>query len=129
MDSRGKLMTRRYYIDMALAVQGEDRIDDAVVSIPGDGYVRSNFGKGVVRDLTTPVKERAEGLFPVSLLFGDHVMSWLFDFPDRALASEFNAAVVVPVRSYNIPAIELDRDSTKSAVATVFEKVNTGGLP
>src|SRR4051794_203023 len=28
MDSRGKLMTRRYYIDMELALQGENRMDD-----------------------------------------------------------------------------------------------------
>jgi hypothetical protein len=32
------------------------------------------------------------------------------------------------VRTYNIPAIELDTETSKSAVATVFEKVNTGGL-
>ena len=34
-----------------------------------------------------------------------------------------------PAASYNIPAIQLDNTTTKSAVATVFEKVNTGGLP
>ncbi len=30
MDSRGKRMSRRYYVDMALALEGEDRIDEAV---------------------------------------------------------------------------------------------------
>lgn len=47
MDSRGKLMKRRYYIDIAMALEGEHRIDEAVLSIPGDGIVRSNFGKDV----------------------------------------------------------------------------------
>lgn len=127
MDSRGKLMTRRYYVDMALAVQGEDRIDEAVISMPGDGVERTNFGKDIVRDASTPDKERAEGLFPVNLLFGD-AMSWLFDLTDRDLAKNFNTQVVKPAGTYNIPAIELDKETTKSAVATVFEKVNTGGL-
>lgn len=128
MDSRGKLMDRRYYVDMELAVQGEDRIDEAVLSLPGDGIERTNFGKDIVRDVSTPDKERAEGLFPVRLLFGD-AMSWLFDLDDRDLAKEFNNDIVKPVGTYNIPAIELDKDTSKAAVATVFEKVNVGGLP
>jgi hypothetical protein len=128
MDSRGKLMDRRYYVDMELAVQGEDRVDEAVLSLPGDGIERTNFGKDIVRDVSTPDKERAEGLFPVRLLFGD-AMSWLFDLDDRELAKEFNNDFVKPVGTYNIPAIELDKDTSKAAVATVFEKVNVGGLP
>ncbi|MFC8934504.1 DUF262 domain-containing protein [Rhodococcus sp. NPDC057135] len=128
MDSRGKLMNRRYYIDMQLAVQGEDRIDEAVLSVPGDGIERTNFGKDIVRDVSTPEKEQAGGLFPVRLLFGD-AMSWLFGLDDRELAKRFNADILKPAGSYNIPAIELGRDTSKSAVATVFEKVNVGGLP
>lgn len=128
MDSRGKRMKRRYYVDIAVALEGEDRISEAVISLPADGIERTNFGKGIVRDVSTPDKERAEGLFPVRLLFGD-AMSWLFDFKDRELAKEFNTAIINPSGTYNIPAIELDKETSKSAVATVFEKVNTGGLP
>ncbi len=68
------------------------------------------------------------GLFPVNLIFGD-AMSWLFDLEDRDLAKEFNNDVIKPTGTYNIPAIELDKDTSKGAVATVFEKVNVGGLP
>ena len=128
MDSRGKLMDRRYYVDMSLAVQGDDRIDEAVLSITGDGIERTNFGKDVVRDVSTADKERSAGLFPARLLFGD-AMSWLFDFDDRDLAKQFNADIVKPAGTYNIPAIELGKETSKSAVATVFEKVNVGGLP
>lgn len=128
MDSRGKKIDRRYFIDMNLAVQGEDRIDEAVLSLPGDGIERTNFGKDVVRDVSTPEKQRAAGLFPASLIFGD-AMSWLFDLEDRDLAKAFNNDIIKPVSSYNIPAIELDKNTSKGAVATVFEKVNVGGLP
>ncbi len=128
MDSRGKLMDRRYYIDMHLAIEGEDRIDEAVLSLPGDGVERTNFGKDIVRDVSTSDGERANGLFPVRLLFDD-AMSWLFELGDHDLAKTFHNQIVKPVGTYNIPAIELDKDTSKAAVATVFEKVNVGGLP
>jgi len=130
MDSRGKLLTRRYYVDMALALEGEDRIDEAVISVPGDGVVRTNFGKDIVLDLSSPEKERANGYFPLRLLFaGADTMTWVLAFDDKTQVSQFYAHVVQPATTYNIPAIELDNSTSKAAVATVFEKVNTGGLP
>lgn len=127
MDSRGKRMARRYYVDMELAVKGEDRIDEAVISLPGDGIIRSDFGRVIDKDYSTPDKEQQAGLFPLRLLFGD-AMSWLFELTDRELAKNFNELIIKPTNTYNIPAIELDNSTSKSAVATVFEKVNTGGL-
>ncbi len=127
MDSRGKLMKRCYYVDMRLALEGDDRLDEAVFSMPADRTERTDFGRVVVRDLSTEDKERAAECFPVRLLFAD-AMSWLFDLEDRDLARDFNAALIKPAGTYNIPAIELDKETSKSAVATVFEKVNTGGL-
>ncbi len=56
-------------------------------------------------------------------------MTWLFALEDKDQASQFHAAVDPAGATYNIPAIELDKSTSKSAVATVFEKVNTGGLP
>lgn len=127
-DGRGKRLSRRYYVDVAVALEGEDRIDDAVHSLPGDGIVRANFGKDIVFDVSSPEKEIEQGYFPISLLFSDDVLSWLFELPDKSQAKEFNARVIQPARTYNIPAIELDTETSKAAVATVFEKVNTGGL-
>ncbi|MCZ2830492.1 DUF262 domain-containing protein [Modestobacter sp. VKM Ac-2986] len=128
-DSRGRKLSRRYYVHIKTALLGEDRIDDAVLSVPGDGVVRSNFGKTVELDLSDADKERSEGYFPVRLLFaGADTVNWLFAMADNHVASQFHAAVVQPAGTYNIPAIELDTATSKSAVATVFEKVNTGGL-
>jgi hypothetical protein len=128
MDARGKKLTRKYYVDIAVALEGEDRIDDAVRSLPGDGVVRTNFGRDVELDVSMPEKEREHGYFPISLLFSEDVLSWLFELPDIEQAKAFNTQVIQPTRTYNIPAIELDTETSKSAVATVFEKVNTGGL-
>jgi len=128
MDGRGKKLSRKYYVEIAVALEGEDRIDDAVRSLPADGVVRSNFGKDIDFDVSSTEKELELGYFPVSLLFSEEVLSWLFELPDKEQAKAFNAKVIQPTRTYNIPAIELDNETSKSAVATVFEKVNTGGL-
>ncbi|MFH8249488.1 DUF262 domain-containing protein [Microbacterium sp. B2969] len=127
MDARGKLMDRRYYVDMELALQGEDRVDEAVISVPADGLIRTDFGRVIEKDYSTPDKERGARVFPVNLLFGD-AMSWLFELDDRDLVRNFNREFIQPCGTYNIPAIELDKETSKAAVATVFEKVNTGGL-
>lgn len=129
MDSRGKKLERRYYVHMATALLGEDRIEEAVISVPGDGVIRTNFGKDIVLDLSDADKERNEGYFPLRLLFGGaETMTWYFALDDNEKASQFHAQIVQPATTYNIPAIELDKSTSKAAVATVFEKVNTGGL-
>ncbi|MET4135390.1 DUF262 domain-containing protein [Pseudarthrobacter sp. PvP090] len=129
-DSRGKLMDRRYYVHMETALLGEDWMDEAVVSVPGDSVLRTNFGKDIELDLSTPELERKHGYFPARLLFGGaEIVTWLFACEDKVQASLFHANVIQPCSTYNIPAIELDRTTSKAAVATVFEKVNTGGLP
>jgi len=128
-DDRGKLLDRRYYVDIAMALEGEDRMDEAVHSIPGDGVVRSNFNRRIDLDLSTEDKEREQGFFPVRLLFSNDTVTWLFAMADKDQAGAFHTMVIKPVTTYTIPAIELNTSTTKSAVATVFEKVNTGGLP
>ena len=60
-DSRGKLFDRRYYVHIETGLAGEDRIDEAVISVPGDGVVRSNFGKDIDLDLSDDDKEREAG--------------------------------------------------------------------
>ena len=73
-----------YYVDMELALEGEDRIDEAVLSVPGDGIVRTNFGKDIVRDVSTPEKEREHGLFPLRLLFDQlQAVTWLVELGDN----------------------------------------------
>lgn len=130
MDSRGKLMDRRYYVDMELALADGERMDEAVLSLPGDGVERTNFGKDIVRDLSTPESEREHRLFPLRLLYDQvNAALWLAALGDNTMMAQFLAQVIAPANTYNIPAIELDNTTSKSAVATVFEKVNVGGLP
>jgi hypothetical protein len=128
-DSRGKKIKRRYFIDMVLGLESDDRIDEAVVSIDADGKRKENFGKDVVLDVSTAPLQRKLGLFPANLLLASEGVNWLFDYPDKDVARRFHEQVVQVARTYQIPAIRLDKTTKKAAVATVFEKVNTGGLP
>jgi hypothetical protein len=130
-DARGQRLQRKYYLDMDLALQGDDRMDEAVRSIPADGTIRSNFGKQVDFDISSEDKEISERHFPLRLLYDPlGAATWLTKLPDVATTMPvFMAQVIQPTNTYDIPAIQLDKTTSKSAVATVFEKVNTGGLP
>ena len=129
-DARGKLMDRKYYLHIPTALLGEDRIDEAVKSMPADGMERTNFGKDIVLDVSTPERERAELYFPLALMYDPlNAAMWLAQLGDPELMGRFMEQTLGPAGSYTIPAIELDTSTTKAAVATVFEKVNTGGLP
>lgn len=86
-------------------------------------------GRRTDLDLSTEDKEREQGFFPVRLLFSNDTVTRLFAMADKDQAGAFHTMVIKPVTTYTIPAIELNTFTTKSAVATVFEKVNTGGLP
>ncbi len=127
-DSRGKLLDRRYYLDMRLALKGPDYLDQAVFGVPANGVIRTNFDRDIVLDLSTPEKEQVQAHFPLRLLCDPWgAMTWL-NGVESELRIAFQAQLLMPVASYKIPAIELDASTSKAAVATVFEKVNTGGL-
>lgn len=127
-DARGKLFDRRYLVHMQTALDDSNRVDEAVISIPSDGIVRTNFGKDIVLDVSSQQKQYAHGYFPLHLLYGDY-MSWILEFDDRQLGTKFHKHFINPATTYDIPAIVLDEGTDKAAVATVFEKVNIGGLP
>lgn len=128
-DSRGKFLERRYYLDITKALEGDESLDDAVVSIPGDGKVRSNFGKDVDLDVSTEDLERERGYFPLRLLYDPYAgTTWLSKLTDNSVMPRMIAEVLNPAGAYAIPAIVLDDSTSKAAVATVFEKVNRGGL-
>lgn len=129
-DSKGKLITRRYYVDVRKAVEGEEAIDDAVFATPEDGIIRENIGRDIKLDLSTRELELQNERFPLRLLFAPFDgPRWVLDLEDDELAKAFSDRLLGPVAKYQIPAIELKKDTSKSAVATVFEKVNTGGVP
>lgn len=132
-DAKGKSIRRFYYIDMEQAVQPEGDREDALVSVPEDRLVKA-FGGDITLDLTSPEREYAQDLFPVNRIFASadwrqaYSEHWNFDRDKMRLFNEFEREVIKRFEQYQVPVIELKKETPKEAVCLVFERVNTGGV-
>ena len=134
---KGKDVARVYYLDIARCLDaGVDR-EDAVMSLPPDRVVRTNFNRDIALDVSDEDKEHSRGLFPLEVLFDSTRYSqWRRGYQrqhrqDDAKLDQFDdfeEKVLDAIRRYRVPAIELTRGTSKEAVCQVFEKVNTGGV-
>lgn len=132
-DQRGRPVERWYYFDMRLALDPSTDREDAIVSLPMDRQIKK-FGRDIVEDYSTPEREFEGMLFPLSKAF--NYADWRIGFerfwdyePDKLETwNEFEQKIVKRFEQYQVPVIELGKDTPKEAVCQVFEKVNTGGV-
>lgn len=133
----GRKTQRYYYIHIPDAVKGTER-EGAIISVPADRIVRTNFNSNSVRDLSTPEKEYEQRMFPVNLMFDMRkACKWQNEYykyhnSDNQVIDEyitFVEDVLFPTNGYQMPVILLDKDISKEAICQVFENVNTGGVP
>ncbi len=132
-----KKVRRWFYIDIKKALDPLIEREDAIIGVPEDRVIRSDFGRTVDMDLSTPANEYASLMFPVAQVFDwddwqegcqDY---WRGDQHDAVwqLLKAFRKQVLENFKSYRVPVISLDKSTSKEAVCVVFEKVNTGGKP
>ncbi len=140
-DTRGEKRLSWFYIDMRRAVSDAADREDAVIAVPENKKVTRDFGRETVLDLSSPEFEYEELMFPTEKLFNP--MEWTINYTrywgSRAsvhpagdpteFLSRFNEGVIKPFAGYLLPVIHLEKETPKEAVCTVFEKVNTGGVP
>lgn len=134
---KGQEIERVYYLDMKHCLDPEaDRLD-AIVSLPPDRIVRSDFARRVDLDVSTREREYEHRLFPLALIFDPAGFDeWkegyqeYFDYAkdDIRFLNLFSREIWQRFQQYKVPVIELLRDTEKEAVCQVFEKVNTGGV-
>lgn len=123
---------RFYYIDVEKALQGNSSIDEAIIGVDSSRILRSNFGRDIELDLSTPDREFESFYFPCNqILNADKWERGLFAYgTDRfERYMDFRQKVLNVFREYQVPIIELKKENGKEAVCLVFEKVNTGGVP
>lgn len=134
-DARKQRLQRWYYIDIARALGDEGARDEAILSVPLDKVLREDFGRRIVADYSTQQRECAAGVFPLArALEGGSITKWVFEFVkgDEArqeIWERFQDQVLANIQGYMVPVIKLTKQTPKEAVSTVFEKVNTGGVP
>lgn len=134
---KNKKVRRWFYIDIRKALDATVDREEAILGVPDDRIVRTDFGREVLLDLSTPEKEYAALMYPVTQVFDwdrwqdGFDKHWRGD-DNESVREEFRAfkrGVLENFKYYRVPVIALDRNTSKEAVCVVFEKVNTGGKP
>jgi len=130
--------TRRvYYLDIEKCLDPDSERLDAVISLPLERILKSDFGRQIDLDVTTREKEYETGLFPLALMFdAAGFMEWKtgcerhFAYAREKLEilASFSTQVWLPFQRYRVPVIELLKATPRDAVCQVFERVNTGGV-
>jgi hypothetical protein len=134
---RLKLVKRWFYIDMRKSMDPSEDRENAILSVPEDRRIKSNFDRKIELDLSTPELEYENLMFPLNQVFDS--MNWMMgfwtywtqkgDLEKTEFFKSFNESVLQNFKSYQLPVIALSPDTSHEAVCLVFEKVNTGGKP
>lgn len=131
---RGTEVKRFYFLDINKTVNGAADLEEAIIGVPADKIVRTNFGRTVELDISTQQAEFEQDLFPLNRVFDSR--NWFFDWRDYwsnrgrdifELDRDFYRGAVEAIERYKMPIIRLDRENSREAICLVFEKVNVGG--
>ncbi|OLZ56153.1 GmrSD restriction endonuclease domain-containing protein [Amycolatopsis keratiniphila] len=135
-DARNNV-SRSYFADIKACIDPAKDRDEAIVSVPEDGVIRTFRGETIL-DVSTSEAQIAAEMFPLGIIM-DYAatMEWQLAYlgkgpgqPEERLKTwtAFNGAVINAFVHYQVPTIALIRSTPKEAVCQVFEKVNTGGV-
>ncbi|WP_066050913.1 GmrSD restriction endonuclease domain-containing protein [Robertmurraya korlensis] len=134
---KNKEIKRFYYLDIERCLNSTTDRVDAIISVPEDKFVRSNFGRDIELDLSTRENECKNNMFPLNIVYDPiEAQMWMneyqkyYNYDPVILAkyAQFFADILVPIQSYKVPVITLSKETPKEAVCQVFENVNTGGV-
>ncbi len=132
---KNKKVKRWFYIDIRKSLDPVQEREDAIVGIPEDRIEKGRFGREEGSDLSSPEKEYASLMYPVSDVFDwdrwqDGFDKYWGGDKHESIREEFRSfkkQILENFKYYRVPVIMLDHTTSKEAVCVVFEKVNTGG--
>ena len=134
---KGKEIQRYYYLDMKICLDDTaDRLD-AIISVPSDRKVKTNFDRDIVLDLSTREFEYQHEMFPLNIIFDSNAREdWADGYKEyhgntaeyKNKYKQFRSVVLDTITGYKLPVITLDKTTPREAVCKVFENVNTGGV-
>ena len=136
-DIRGKKVERHYHVNInAILAEDADR-EDALISVPAD-RIQKNFRGEIIADYSDTAKQCESEMLPIDIVLHTAKLSdWQMAYlqADPVLMAErlekwnrLQDQVLKPIQQYQVPVIQLMKETPKVAVCQVFEKVNTGGV-
>lgn len=132
-DVRKKPLEGWLYVDMQKALSEDVDREEAIRMLPVDRVVK-NFRNEILEDYSTSEREFAAMLFPLNRVFDyddwhmGYQEHWNYEREKLQMWNAFRQKVVERFTKYQLPVIELGKETDRQAVCQVFEKVNTGGV-
>jgi len=134
---KGKDIKRFYYLDINKCLDdNEDRLD-AILTIPEDRIIKTDFNRKVILDLSTRENEYKNEMFPINIIFDSSAREdWSDGYKEYHEYNKefmekykvFRSNVIETITGYKLPVIYLGKETPREAVCKVFENVNTGGV-
>lgn len=135
---KGKDVDRFYYFDINKCLdESEDRLD-AIIAVPADKKLKTNFDRDIILDLSKKELEYKHEMFPINIIFDSSAREdWADGYKEYYQYNKeildkykkFRVEVIETITGYKLPVITLDKETPREAVCKVFENVNTGGVP
>lgn len=119
---QNKRIERYYFVDIRKAVETGADFFDAIVGMPRDCILRSDFGRRIELDLSTDEKQFEHDLFPLNRIFDGPLwgMQWVTHWKAKGVdVLDLNLAffneVIDRISRYEIPIIRLKKTNTREA--------------
>ena len=134
-DQKGKRIFRYYYANLQKIYESTEsgNFEDCFFSVNEDRKIIRL--RDALLDLSTKELEWQQAMLPLNIIF-DFIAfeDWSDGFrstrpDDKDLLQKARMTAIKNILKYSIPVIEMDADTSTEAVCTIFEKVNTGGVP
>ena len=134
---KGKEIKRFYYLDMKKCLDDNEDRYDAIVPVPEDRKVKTDFDRKIHLDLSTKDLEYENEMYPINIIFDSNAREdWGDGYKEyhnnskefKERYKRFRAEVIDTITGYKLPVITLGKETPREAVCKVFENVNTGGV-
>jgi hypothetical protein len=134
---KGKAIKRFYYLDINKCLDENEERLDAVMSVPEDRKIKTNFDRDILLDISERELEYRQEMFPINIIFDSNEREdWAdgykeyynYDAEYMKKYKAFRKEIIDVIVSYKLPVISLDKSTPREAVCKVFENVNTGGV-
>ena len=116
-------------MDIKKSLSAGADIEDAIIGVPKNRKLRTDFGRKTVLDLSGRKREFEEHMFPLNQVFDSR--DWFYDWRDywrergedvQDLERDFDRGVIERIARYKMPLIRLDRKNSREAMTTAAKE-------